>query len=101
MRLRSAVIALLVCLLAVAGMAQEITGNIRGIVTDPSGALVSGAAVQVVNIDRNTVVRDVKTGPDGSYVAPYLPVGHYKVIVKSSGFSTYTAGNIEINVNDR
>ena len=95
------------CLAAIASFivsvafAQEITGDIRGIVHDPSGAVVRGAKVQVINTDRNTVVRDLTTGIDGSYVAPYLPIGHYKVSVTAKGFSTYTATDIVINVNDR
>jgi len=57
--------------------AQEITGDIRGIVKDPSGAAISGAAVQITNTDRNAVLREIKTGADGSSVATYLPEGHY------------------------
>jgi hypothetical protein len=83
------------------GWAQEITGDIRGIVKDPSGAHVGGASVQVMNTDRNAVIRDLKTGSDGSYVATYLPTGHYKVTVNAQGFAPYTANNITVNVNDR
>ena len=81
--------------------AQEITGDIRGIVHDPSGALVSGATVQVINTDRNTVVRTLKTDADGAYVAPLLPLGHYKLVVNASGFQQYNATNIVLNVSDR
>ena len=91
----------LVVLFISAAAAQEITGDIRGIVTDASGAVVSGADVQIVNVDRNTVIRDLKTGADGSYVAAYLPVGKYRVTVTASGFATYNATDIVLNVNDR
>jgi hypothetical protein len=82
-------------------LAQEITGDIRGIVKDASGAVVVGATVQVINTERNVAIRTVKTDSDGSYIAPYLPVGHYKIIVKAQGFKDYEAGNLTINVNDR
>src|ERR1700750_2737814 len=72
MRFRCAVIALL-CLFAALAYGQEITGDIRGIVRDTSGAVVSGAKVQVINTDRNAVIRDVTTSADGAYVAAYLP----------------------------
>src|SRR6267143_6547977 len=62
-------------------LAQEITGDIRGLVRDPSGAVLSGANVQVINTDRNSVIRSLKTAADGAYVAPLLPVGHYKIAV--------------------
>jgi hypothetical protein len=97
----------LVCLLAVllcwgsSAAAQEITGDIRGIVTDPSGAVVSRATVQVINTDRNTVVRNLTTGSDGAYVAAYLPVGHYRITVNAPGFKQYNASDIVLNVNDR
>jgi hypothetical protein len=93
---------LLAVLLCCAGpaAAQEITGDIRGIVKDPSGAVVSGATVNVNNTDRNTTIRSMKTGSDGTYVAPFLPVGHYEVVVDAPGFSTFTAKDIVLNVND-
>ena len=67
--------ALLIVVLIGTAVAQEITGDIRGIVTDASGAVVSGADVQIVNVDRDTLIRDLKTGTDGSYVAAYLRSG--------------------------
>src|SRR5215472_14765647 len=82
-------------------ISQEITGDIRGIIKDPTGALVRGATVQVINTDRNETIRTVKTESDGSYVAPYLPVGHYKIVVKAQGFKDYEATDITINVNGR
>lgn len=81
--------------------AQEITGDIRGIVRDPSGAVVTGAKVTVTNIDRNTTLRTLTTGSDGSYVATALPVGRYKVVIDAQGFHTFTAENIILNINDR
>ena len=56
----------LICLVAMAAFSQEITGDIRGIVRDPSGAVVSGATVQVLNNDRNEVVRAATTGADAA-----------------------------------
>ncbi|HYU47029.1 MAG TPA: carboxypeptidase-like regulatory domain-containing protein, partial [Terriglobales bacterium] len=94
-------IGLCFALVTVFAWSQEITGDIRGIVRDPSGAVVDGATVQVINTDRDTVIRTVKTGADGSYVAPLLPVGHYKVVVKAEGFKEYDVRDIVINVNDR
>jgi hypothetical protein len=80
--------------------AQEITGDIRGIVRDTSGGVVVGATVQVINTDRNETIRTFTTGPDGSYVAPYLPVGHYEVVVQASGFNRFVGAGITLNVND-
>src|SRR5438477_353995 len=83
------------------GVAQEITGDIRGLVKDPSGAVVSGATVQIINTDRGRTERTITTGSDGSYVASTLPVGRYQVVVQAPGFQKYVANNIVLNVNDR
>lgn len=91
----------LIAILACSAVAQEITGDIRGIVKDPTGAVISGATVQVMNTDRGTTDRTITTGADGAYVAPYLPIGHYKIVISAPGFKKYTATGIVINVNDR
>jgi hypothetical protein len=99
--IKSCVAGFVLCLLSAAAVAQEITGDIRGIVKDPTGAVLSGASVQVINTDRNEVIRAVKTDGSGSYVAPYLPVGHYKIVIKAQGFRDYEERNITIDVNQR
>lgn len=91
-----AIVMLISALLA----AQEITGDIRGVVKDPTGAMISGAKVTVTNTDRNAEIRTITTGPDGSYVAPYLPVGHYQVVVVAQGFKRLLVADIVLNVND-
>jgi Carboxypeptidase regulatory-like domain len=104
MRLRGFAVLLALSLLlalAIPLCAQQTTGDIRGIVHDPSGAVVSGATVSIFNIDQNTKVRSVTTGADGTYVAPTLPVGRYKVVVSASGFDEVTVNDIPVNINDR
>jgi hypothetical protein len=100
--LRSALcVLLLLCLSAVLLCAQEITGDIRGIVNDPSGAAVAGATVEVTNTDRNAIIRTVKSDATGNFAAAYLPIGHYKVTVKVQGFRDFEVNNIVLNVHDR
>lgn len=91
----------LLCVCCLPAVGQSVYGDIRGIVQDPSGAAVSGATVQVTNTDQNAVLREIKTGSDGSYVAPSLPVGHYKVTVTAPGFAKFEANNVVLNVTDR
>src|SRR5438270_2111605 len=82
-------------------MAQEVTGDIRGIVRDPSGAVVPNAKVNIVNTERGSTLRSMTTGQDGSYVGSTLPVGRYQVVVDAPGFQKYVANNVVLNVNDR
>jgi hypothetical protein len=81
--------------------AQETTGTISGTVTDKTGAVVNGATVTVTDIDRNKVIRTVKTEAGGHYVAGLLPVGRYKVAVGAPGFKTFETTGIQVNVSDR
>ncbi|MBZ5656266.1 MAG: carboxypeptidase-like regulatory domain-containing protein [Acidobacteriia bacterium] len=101
MRSKYSLAALFFCLTTSITQAQEIIGDIRGIVRDPSGAVVSGASVQVINTDRDTVIRSMTTGADGAYVAPLLPLGHYRLVITASGFQQYNATDMVLNVNDR
>ena len=50
------------------------TGILKGVVTDPSGRVVSNADVRVTN-QATHEVRAVKTGADGAYTVPLLPPG--------------------------
>ncbi len=84
-----------------ASNAQEITGQIRGTVTDPSGAVVPNATVTVTNTDRNQLVRALQTNSAGEYVASLLPVGRYSVAVEVSGFKRFVKTDIVLNVSDR
>lgn len=61
---------------------------ISGTVTDPSGAILPGAQVKVV--DKNTSVsRVVTTNGSGQFNVPSLPPGTYTVSVEAQGFKRY------------
>jgi len=101
--MKRTIIALLSLLCLSGGLArsQEITGQIRGIVTDASGAVIANAMVTITSVDRNQVLRTVETNSAGEYVAPFLPVGRYLVTVEFKGFKKFVKNNIELNVSDR
>ena len=68
-------------------MAQSlVTGDITGTVTDPSGAVVSGATVTLKS-DANGSTRNTTSGSNGTYRFPLLSPGSYTVTVTASGFS--------------
>ena len=69
--------------------AQDATGKITGIVTDPTGAVMPGVKVSVVRISTN-VGKDVTTDSTGVYQALLLPIGKYKVTAAATGFETVT-----------
>ncbi len=87
-------------LVAVASLAQDVTGSIAGTVTDPSGAGVPNAKITVTNTDRNAVIRTVTTDSGGNYSAPLLPIGTYSLAVTAAGFKTSNHTGISLDVND-
>ncbi len=96
----SACIALLMMLVVQAGKAQESTGNISGTVTDPSGAVVPQAAVEVANAQTG-VARKETTNSSGLFVVTNLPVGNYTLSIEAPGFKRFEAKQIRLDVNDR
>src|SRR5579864_1947963 len=77
--------------------AQVDTGSITGTVTDPSGAVVSGAKVTLTN-EGTAAALAVTTGSDGSYTFSPVKIGSYKIEATAQGFKTITQSNIVVNV---
>jgi hypothetical protein len=72
-------------------------GDIRGIVTDSTGAAVPGVTVSVVN--KNTgVAKDLVTNQDGLYDTSSIVAGSYEVTFSKAGFSKLVRSNITIDV---
>lgn len=77
-------------------MAQvQITGKITGVVTDPSGAAVPGARVEVQS-PALMAPRTVTTQAKGNYLFNLLPPGTYDVSVTRSGFKAFQRKGIVI-----
>src|ERR1700722_5235313 len=86
-------------LAVVRAAAQEITGSIRGIVQDPSGAIVQGAQVTARRIETG-LTRAVVTDRQGEYVLVELPIGYYQLEVRAKGFQKYLQQGISLDVNE-
>jgi Carboxypeptidase regulatory-like domain len=72
------------------------TASITGTVTDPSGSVVSGAAVEATNAQTGVIYSAASTTA-GNYTVPNLPVGTYTLSVKVAGFKTYTHPNLALD----
>jgi hypothetical protein len=97
--LRNLISAALMAVFALSSAAQQITGNIRGTVVDPSGATVPGAFVSAQQTETG-LTRTGLTGRDGGYVLLELPVGHYRLQAEAKGFRTYVQQGINLDVNE-
>jgi hypothetical protein len=73
--------------LACTGAHAQATGSISGTVADPSGAVISGATVQVVQTETNET-RTLTSDSGGRYTANLLPLGHYSIKVSAPSFQS-------------
>jgi hypothetical protein len=88
----------LVLACAVPVRAQYGTGIILGTVTDPSGAVIPGATVEVRNNATNET-RTYVTDEMGNYRFTALPSGTYTITAAAGGFRTATVGEVVLRVN--
>jgi hypothetical protein len=72
--------------------------SIDGRVTDPSGAAISGAAVELTNVDTGLKRSTVAEGT-GLFSFAQVAPGKYSLSVKAPGFSVKTVGNLQLLVN--
>jgi hypothetical protein len=88
----------ILALLAGAAFAQTSgSGTIAGTLTDPSGAVVPGAAVTIRETDTG-IERKTATNEAGIYNATFLRPGHYEVSVSKSGFATVVRTDLTLQV---
>src|SRR5271157_1810623 len=74
------------------------TGQIVGVVTDPSGALVAGATAALTS-DAG-VRRETATGSNGRYTFPLLDPGAYRLEVTFSGFASAKLEGITVKITE-
>jgi hypothetical protein len=73
------------------------SGDIRGSVTDSSGALIPDVTVTVLNVDTG-VSKDYTTNQDGLYDTSSIVAGQYKLTFTKAGFEKYVRGPITLEV---
>ncbi len=88
---------LLSLLLAGAAFAQETTGGIRGEVTDPTGAVIPGATVEIVGPALMNPLK-VTTDSTGAFNFLTLPPGVYALNATAQGFVAMKRVNIDLQV---
>ena len=77
--------------------AQSLFASLTGVVSDPSGAVVTKATVRLIN-EQSGSARETVTNADGYYSFASLAVGDfkYKLVVEAQGFATYQAPGMTI-----
>ena len=87
----------LLLLCSLYGVSQTVTGAVRGVVTDPTGAIVPNATVSAVNVATN-VATTTKTNQDGEYSIRFLQIGQYKLSITAPGFEASSYGPFPLEI---
>lgn len=97
------IIKVFACLLVLFGTAHDYraqqlgTSTLRGVVTDPNGAVVPGARVLVTQTATGTT-RETLTNTEGAYALSSLQPGEYEVTVEATGFAKITHTSVALLV---
>jgi hypothetical protein len=73
------------------------SGDIRGSVTDSTGALIPGVTITVLNVDTG-VSKDYPTNQDGLYDTSSIVTGRYQLTFAKEGFEKLVRGPISLEV---
>jgi hypothetical protein len=96
MNARSTNFIIVILVLAVASLHAATGGSISGTVVDPSGAIIPGTTLKLVNSGQQTIYRAVTDG-QGLYSFPNLPVGRYDLTILATGFTTQRKTNLTVD----
>src|SRR5205085_9265885 len=81
-----------------AAFAQTSRGIVTGTVTDPSGAVVGNAKVQLREVDKNAT-RETTSNAAGVYRFDAVDLGTYELSVEASGFRAIKVEKINVDAN--
>ena len=95
---QSASLILFLALVAVVptSFGQSATGRLVGTVSGPDGVLANASVVVTDNQTKQS--HTVTTNNEGAFIFPQLDVGVYSVNVSASGFKTFVATDVRIDV---
>jgi len=99
LRLASAAILGLLCAISVFAQASQ-TGGITGVVSDSSGALVSGATVDVISESTGKSERTVTTSGDGGYSITLLKPGGYRLEITAPNFKKAVVTAVQVRIGE-
>src|SRR5689334_21847397 len=99
---RLALLCLTGFILVSAGIAwsQVTTATFYGIVTDPTGAVVPGAAVTLTQ-DETATATNKTADASGEFTFDFLHAGTYTLKIEAPGFKTYTGRGIVLSASQR
>jgi hypothetical protein len=93
---RSLTIVVGVFLLSALAFAQSNQGTVTGTLSDPTGAVIPNASIDVKNIGTGVVYRG-GTSSSGNYLVS-VPAGNYEITVNVTGFKKFVQQNVQVIV---
>jgi carboxypeptidase family protein len=76
-------------------LAQVTSATLYGIVNDPSGAVIPGAEVTLINEGTSATLKAVSDDA-GEFVFNFVPAGRYTLKISLPGFKTLESKNMEL-----
>src|ERR1044071_3835388 len=96
--LRCLLIAAVSLLMAIPGLAQSTnSSDLRGTVTDSTGAVIPGAKVTILNTETG-VVTDLTTNEAGIYGSVSIRPGKYRITYFKEGFGKLVRDGVTLDV---
>src|SRR4051794_27791300 len=88
----------MLCIIGSSGLhAQATFGSMFGTISDPAGAVISGAKVTMRSEDVG-ISFSTTTNESGNYFQTQLPVGSYTLEIEAPGFQRYVVTGVQVSV---
>jgi hypothetical protein len=98
--LHTACLAAILFCFALLTRAQDISGIISGTVTDPTDAVVPGAAIKLTQ-DSTGATMTFTTDSEGSFAFLSVPAGRYTLSITAQGFKAFARQNTNLTSSER
>ena len=89
-------LAIVFVLIAALPLRAATGGSISGTIADPSGSVIPGAALNLVNTALQMIYQ-AASDRQGFYSFPNVPVGHYDLTISATGFTTQRKTNLTVD----
>src|SRR5690242_14248447 len=89
---------LLATIVGLRGMsAQTVGASLQGAVSDPTGAVIARAAIEILNVDTGAI-RNVVSDDGARWREPLVPPGEYQIRATAPGFQTLVRKGVHLAV---
>ena len=95
--MRAAFLVSVLVVISATMFSQNSSSGVNGVVTDPAGAVVSGAQVALTNV-ATSVQRKTATNGTGNYFFNGIPPASYTLTVTATGFQKQTIASFSVGV---